>query len=484
MVRRFVKAKFERPLWERYAVAGASVVVATVGRIPLQPILGDSVPFLFYFPAVLFAAWFGGLGPALAATALGALASFLWMGPEIGSATLNLQHSVQLGMFLLVSFFMAWLVDLLHASVSSLQNAEKAIRQHAHRTEEVLKSITDGFYIFDRDWRFLYVNPSGARIAQSTREQLIGRIVWELFPDEVNQPGYQQLTRAMRDQAPAHFEYFYPRFGRWFEFKVFPAPEGLAMYVSDITEKRNLQDAVQQELERRVEEKTAELLSKNESLEALTYSLAHDLRAPMRAVAGYTSVLLEEFSEQLGVEGQQYGSRILGAAKHAEKLMNDLLEYGRLAHMPLPLADVDSQAITETVLRRMAQDIREHGARVRVKGPLPIVRANGTVLDEALGNLIGNALKYTSDGESPMVHISAEARGNMARITVEDYGTGISQENLSRLFKPFQRLDAKKPGSGLGLSIVAKGIERMGGKVGVESSVGRGSRFWIELPKA
>ena len=145
---------------------------------------------------------------------------------------------------------------------------------------------------------------------------------------------------------------------------------------------------------------------------------------------------------------------------------------------------MDSQSVAENILRDLAQEIHNHGGRVKIIGRLPMVMANPTVLEQALTNLIMNALKYTNDGESPMVAVRSQEQGDMARIVVEDYGVGIAPEHLEKLFKPFERLSGKKPGTGLGLSIVAKGIQRMGGRVGVESTPGKGSRFWFELPRA
>jgi PAS domain S-box-containing protein len=478
MVRRFVVPKSQRGVGIRYAVAVLSVLAATALRLPFQPVLGQSVPFLLYFPAVLFAAWFGGLGPGLLASVLGALAStFLWMDPYWSFAPFTFKTGVQVFLFLAVSAFMSWLVDLLHTSADSLNAAQR-------RMEQVLSSMNDGFMIFDRHWRYVYVNESGARIAQLPREQLLGNVVWDLYPDEVGNRGHQELTRAMREQIPVHFEYFYPRFGRWFEFKAYPAQEGLALYVADITEKKHLQEAITRQLEQRVAEKTAELEGKNQSLEALTYSLAHDLRAPMRSISGFMCVLLDEHGNKLGPDGLELANRVLNSSKHAEKLMANLLEYGRLAHVHLPLVRVDAQALAETIVRNLASEIHHHGGRVKIISPLPAVIANETVLEQALTNLIMNALKYTNDGESPIVSVRSQVNGDMARIVVEDYGLGIAPEHLGKLFKPFERIGGKKPGTGLGLSIVAKGIERMGGRVGVESTPGKGSRFWFELPKA
>jgi len=344
--------------------------------------------------------------------------------------------------------------------------------------------MNDGFFIFDREWRTVFVNENGARLAQKSRQELLGQNLWNLFPDEVGQPAFKQLTQAMSAQSAAHFEYFYPSFGRWYEFKAYPTQEGLALHAADITEKRNVQVAIQAELEKRVAEKTAELEGKNQSLEALTYSLAHDLRAPLRAIQGFASILMEEYAQSVPREAHEITGRITNAAHHAEKLMADLLEYGKVAHAPLPISEVDTEGVLNEVLRRAATDIVSGRASVDVERPLPKVRANETVLAQAFSNLLGNALKYTRNGDPPLVRIFAEKNGHSVRLVVEDRGAGIRPADIPKLFKPFARLDGKKPGSGLGLSIVAKGIERMGGRVGIESKPAEGSRFWIELPKA
>ena len=483
MVRRFVISKSRRNPALCYVVAVLSIVLGTLLRFPLQQILGQSVPFLLYHPAVLFSAWYGGWRPGILATVLGAIASsFFWMEPEFGFAPLTPRTTVQLGLFVIVSSFMTWLMDLLHRAIDDLHRMDAQVRDQARRLEQVLASMTDGFMIFDRDWRFIYVNDSGARLARKPKEELIGRNVWELFQDEVGQPGYQQLTRAMRERVPVHFEYLYPRFQRWFEYKAYPAEEGLALYVSDITEHKNVQLAVTNELEQRVAQKTAELQSRNQSLEALTHSLAHDLRAPMRTIGGFASILLEDHGHALPLEGQQLANRIVSSAKHAEKLMADLLEFSRLSHVDLQVVPVDCQAVAESAVNGLSAEIAAQSGTVQIQTPLPKVLANTVIVEQALSNLILNALKYSTDGQAPEISIFAESHSPFARIVVQDNGIGIAPEDIPKLFKPFHRLSHAKPGSGLGLSIVAKGIERVGGRVGVQSQPGRGSRFWFELP--
>src|SRR5436190_11133368 len=160
MVRRFVIPKSERSTALRYAVAVLAVMFATLIRFPLQPILGHTVPFLLYFPAVLFAAWYGGFGPGLLVTVAGAAASsFFWMQPAFQFAPLTTQQSAQLGLFVVVAGFMSWMVDLLHGAVISLKSAEREIRRHAERFQVTLSSIGDAVIATDRDACIQFMNP-------------------------------------------------------------------------------------------------------------------------------------------------------------------------------------------------------------------------------------------------------------------------------------------------------------------------------------
>jgi PAS domain S-box-containing protein len=470
------KRKARKGCVQRYGVAIILVLLATVLRFPMQSLLGDTVPFLLYFPAVLGAAWFGGFGPGIAAGILGALAAhFLWMQSDGQVASLTAAESVQLVLFLAISAFMSWLIESFHRSIRGLS--------YAHgRIEQMLSSMTDGFAILDREWRYIYVNDRAAEMARRPRDQLLGRKLWDLFPDEVGGASYAQLDKAMRETVPVHYETFYEGFGRWFEVRAYPADEGLALYVADITEKKNIELAVKHELEAQVAEKTRELAERNESLEALTHTLAHDLRAPLRAVNGLTSILLEDYAGVLDQAGQDYCQKIVAAGQHAEKMMSDLLEFARLSQASVPTKRLPLDGVVSRVLEHLKEDIRSTGANVDVRRPLPDVFGNETVLEQALTNLVSNALKFRRDDVPPRVSIGAERVDGKVKLSVTDNGTGIAPEHTEKLFRPFQRLTTRRSGTGLGLSIVKKGVERMGGKVGVQSKAGEGSSFWILIP--
>ena len=242
-----------------------------------------------------------------------------------------------------------------------------------------------------------------------------------------------------------------------------------------------------EDLESLVAERTAELEESVRSLEGVLYHLAHDLRAPLRAMEGFTQLLLEHEYSCFDATGRDYAWRIVSAASLMDHWINDVLAYGRLIQMEVPCAKLDLEAQLGRVLAQMSGEIRIRKARIRVVKPMPRVWANAAVLDQILGNLLANALKFVGPGIPPQVRICARESGDgKLRLCVRDKGIGIEEAHQQRIFGMFERLHgtAAYPGTGIGLAIVRKGAERMGGTVGVKSRPGHGSLFWVELPAA
>jgi signal transduction histidine kinase len=239
------------------------------------------------------------------------------------------------------------------------------------------------------------------------------------------------------------------------------------------------------ELEKRVQKRTAELRAVNEQLETFVYSVAHDLRAPLRSITGYSQLLLDDYSGGLEKTAQHLIKRVQASSEFMDKLLLDLLAFGRTARAEMELGTVPVRAAWDGAVFQCAMQIEQSHARVETASPLPSVCAHEATLTQCLANLLGNALKFVTPGAQPHVRFSAEENGRWVRLFVEDEGIGIPEQQQERAFRVFERLNGTRyPGTGIGLSIVRKGVERMGGKVGVESGPGKGSRFWIELPKA
>lgn len=240
------------------------------------------------------------------------------------------------------------------------------------------------------------------------------------------------------------------------------------------------------ELEERVDERTAELSEINRELDAFAYSVSHDLRAPLRAMHGFAAAVIEDESEALTATGRQFLDRIIAAAERMETLINDLLEYGRLSRIELRPEAVDLDDVVAHVRVVLDAEIASLAAHIDVEAPLGSVRAHPATVTHVVANLMSNAVKYRQPEHEPMIRISARQVDDMIRLSVEDDGLGIAPEHLDRIFHPFERLHGIEAyaGTGIGLAVVRRGVERMGGRCGVESRLGEGSRFWIELPGA
>jgi signal transduction histidine kinase len=242
-------------------------------------------------------------------------------------------------------------------------------------------------------------------------------------------------------------------------------------------------------LERRVLERTAKLEGITRELDAFASTVAHDLRAPLRIMKGFSEMLIEDYSGRtLDRAGQDYARKIDRASMRMSVLVEDLLAYSRLSREEVPITVVDLEAAVNEVLQDMAEELRAARAEVVVRKPLGEVLGYGVLLARVLANLIGNAVKFVAPGAIPRVTLRAEEEGDdWIRLWIEDNGIGIESAYLERIFGVFERLHSQEayPGTGLGLAIVRRAVERMGGGgVGAESTPGQGSRFWIRLRRA
>jgi signal transduction histidine kinase len=241
----------------------------------------------------------------------------------------------------------------------------------------------------------------------------------------------------------------------------------------------------QHALEEQVRHRTAELEERNEELEGFGYSISHDLRAPLRAMQGFSQALLEDSSDRLDDMGKEYAERIVAGAQRMDQLIQDLLAYSRVSRAELRLVPVPLGPIAQSVVGDLGESLRARGAVMRVDDSLPVVLGHPATLSQVLTNLLGNALKFVPADRTPALRVRAENDNGRIRVWVEDNGIGIAAEHQDRIFRVFERLHSGDdyPGTGIGLAIVRKAVERMGGMVGVESTPGQGSRFWVQLQR-
>jgi PAS domain S-box-containing protein len=375
--------------------------------------------------------------------------------------------------------------------------------------EAVMRNMGEGLYTLDSEGRVTSMNPAAEKLLGWTLYELRGRKIHEvthfkhrdgsLFPEK-DCPS----LRVLRERKPlsAKEDVFIRKDGTFFDVVYSSAPiwerdkiSGLVVVFHDVTERKRVETALREvrkrlanqaaQLEGLVQERTAELAASNKQLETFVYTIAHDLRAPLRAMQGFAEMLFEEEGTALSETGRSYVQRIGKSARFMDSLLVDLLAFSRIGQERMEMVPVELERVIGGVVGRLENESKEKNGRIEVLGPWPRVLAHAPALGEVLFNLVGNSLKFVAPGVPPVVRLRAEERADVVRVWVEDNGIGIAPKYHEQIFKVFNRLNGDEyPGTGMGLAIVQRAIERMGGRAGLESNSDHGSRFWIELRKA
>lgn len=484
---------------------------------------------------------------------------------------------------------------------------QEKIRLQNEELTGILERITDGFIILDNDFRYVFVNKEICKMVNRRPEDLIGKIVWEEFPEAIGSPTYYTIINARDTQQFGSSVDYYPPLGLWQENRVYPGGDKLSIFIRDISEqkraeekiaksekiyktiassipgslicimdtdyrylliegdmlegfgytrdelvgnkasavipserfnevlpnlrrvfngesfsfdsKRNnryvlnryvpLKDESEQiyaamivlidvthlklaeekimelntSLETKVAERTAQLEAVNKELEAFTYSVSHDLRAPLRAINGYAKIVEEDYHTIINDEGKRLLKVIKDNATKMGALIDELLRFSKLGRKALNRSWVNMNELVTEVIREMNYG---NPATVQINiGKLHTVPVDKTLMHHVLLNLISNAVKYSDKANHPMVEINSEKKDSSWIFSVKDNGVGFDMKYADKLFGVFQRLHSESefPGTGVGLAIVQRIITKHGGNVWANAELNKGAQFYFSIPE-
>jgi PAS domain S-box-containing protein len=381
-----------------------------------------------------------------------------------------------------------------HEALRSLRESEQLLRMFGDHAVDVM------WIVDPHEQELLYVNAAYERIFGRPRERLyedLSRWLDGVAPEDFERVAH--AAEVLTEAGTYEVEYRMTRPDgrqRWIRGRGFPlyAPDGrmryMAGFAEDVTPAREAEEALARlhaELEQRVAERTAELEAKHREMESFAYSVSHDLKAPLRTIEGYSRLLESEHGRGLGPEGRTFVEMIRKGAAQMGELIDDLLSYSRLERGRPALGPLAPARLIEELLASQREGIEKSNATLHVEvDPALEVCGEREGLALALRNLLDNALKFSAGSPRPVIEVGCRRDGAHGVLWVRDDGPGFDMRHHDRIFEIFQRLHRSEdyPGTGVGLAMVRKAVERMRGRIWARSAPGQGATFCIELPLA
>jgi PAS domain S-box-containing protein len=460
----------------RYLSAPAAVTVAALLKWWLEASVGPLPTFIIFYPAILAVASIGGGGPGVLATLLSSAVAIVWYFPPTGQLYGKAPNSI-LALLLFAVFNL-----LLCVLAERLRRTRWAAAVSAAQREDLALLDMGNVLFLDPEYRIVHWSQGCRRLYGFEAGEALGRVAQDLFQTRFPQPleevrrarlqqGYWEgeLTRRRKDGTEIVVAVLWTlrrdEKGR---------PSAILEVSNDITDRKRAEESLQRTAE--------ELRRSNSDLEQFAYVASHDLQEPLRMVAGFVQLLQRQYASRLDADADKYIDFAVDGAKRMQTLINDLLAYSRVGTRGQERAPTDSAAALDCALANLRSSIDETAARI-THGELPTVRADQVQLVQLFQNLVGNALKFR--GQSPpKIHVDATRQDDHWRFSVSDNGIGIDPQFQQRIFLIFQRLHTREhyPGTGIGLAICKKIVDRHGGRIWVESQAGRGATFYFTFP--
>ncbi len=394
---------------------------------------------------------------------------------------------------------MAVTFDRIHLQAQR-NKAEQELRKLNTDFVILLENTGDFIYFKDKDGRIIFCSQTLAGITgHASWRDMVGKHDMEIFPPDTARIYYEEELPIFREGKPLlnKTDPYYDQGGgkRWVSTNKWPvfAEDGKTVIgifgiSRDITELKEAQDKIgelNRDLERRVEERTAQLEAANKELEAFSYSVSHDLRAPLRAIDGFSRIVLDEYADKLDDEGKRLLNIVRNNSNRMAQLIDDILQFSRTGRLEIAFTQVDMSGLAHEVAQELQEAAPNPALEIRI-GELPQVNGDRTMLRQVFVNLLANAIKFSRARELPVVEVKAERSGEEIVYSVRDNGAGFDMRYQEKLFGVFQRLHTVEEfeGTGIGLAIVKRIVTRHGGRVWAEGKVGEGAVVYFALPAA
>lgn len=381
--------------------------------------------------------------------------------------------------------------------ISNQKIAEARQEESQNRLQALIEAIPDLVWMKDAEGVYLICNPMFERFFGASMASIVGKTDYDFVDRELADFFRNHDRKAMTSDKPSINEEWltFAADGHRSLFETIKTPVrdahgklvGVLGISRDVTQAREAQEELRLlniNLEYRVEERTRELEALNQELESFSYSVSHDLKAPLRGIDGYSQLLQEDYRDRLDEEGKLFLGNIRRGVLQMHQLIEDLLAYSRMERKVLEAAPVDLPRLIHEVLQGESATLQQAGLQVSLDVPPLQTRVDREGLALVLRNLIGNAIKFSAQAQPPLIQIRAQQENQKIIVSIQDHGIGFDMKYHDRIFRIFQRLHRAEdyPGTGIGLALVKKAMQRMGGDVRAESTPGAGATFYLELP--